>query len=192
MLHQKRVVLPLCLFKRKFMMGHRAAEHTKESTNCISPHTWAHRRPRSFSFMQERDRNTHDRQTPSPYTENPASFTLSDSQPQTAASSLGFKHDNLAYTWEPSTSTLNTFSHLSFLVWFNQTLVRFLPLGVILLGRCDHSNCTRCIPKQLHRDPLEEVMSVWFHTNSGAVHLWWGRDPTSIPPNYQVFFVSLG
>lgn len=39
-----------------------------------------------------------------------------------------------------------------------------------------------CGPKQLHRGPLLDVVSVWSQRNSGAVHWWWDCDPTSIRP----------
>ncbi len=46
-------------------------------------------------------------------------------------------------------------------------------------------------PKQTRRDPLEEVVLVWSQMNSGAVCLWWERDPTSIRPKLQGFSAGL-
>ncbi len=39
----------------------------------------------------------------------------------------------------------------------------------VSLGRCEYSNRTRVRTKQPYRDPAEEVVSVWFQTNSGTV-----------------------
>ncbi len=43
------------------------------------------------------------------------------------------------------------------------------PFDADLLCRCEYSNRTRVRTKQPHRDPAEEVVSVWFQTNSGTV-----------------------
>lgn len=41
-------------------------------------------------------------------------------------------------------------------------------------------------PKQPHKDPLEEVVSVRFQMNSRAVSLWCERDPHQLPGVRQV------
>ncbi len=89
-----------------------------------------------------------------------------------------------------TTCTLRVYSHLSCSVWLNRTQVRFPPwcgsFGQVWIQQ-SHSVQT----KQPYRDPAEEVVLVWFQTNSGTVkwinqwvddlrHLFWHSSHHSI------------
>ncbi len=77
-------------------------------------------------------------------------------------------------------------SNLPHLVRLNRTRVRF-PSWCCSFRRVrmqqSHSGAHQKRTKQAYRDLLEEVVSVRFQTNPGAVCLWWERDPTSNRPN---------
>ncbi len=60
-------------------------------------------------------------------------------------------------------NTLTALSHQPYLVWFESNLSVFPPFGAVRL----------CETKQADRDLVEEIVSLRFQTNSGAVRLWW-------------------
>ena len=59
----------------------------------------------------------------------------------------------------------------------------FTPLMQFVWEGVNTSIALGCRPKQPDRDLVEEVVLVWFQTNSGTVCLWWEHDSTSIQTN---------
>ncbi len=89
---------------------------------------------------------------------------------------------------------IRALSHQPYLVRLNRTWVLFLiwcSLFVQVWTQQLYLGAHQKRTKQVDRALVEEMVSVHFQTDSGAVCFWWERDPTSVRANCRKHYASL-